>query len=241
MPASWVDITGANGSMEGYLTRPEEDGNYPAVLVIQEIWGVNSHIQSVVDRLPALGYVGLAPAMFHREGPMTTGLHEELQTAIARMQRCTDQNIVSDVNAAASYLKSQPFVQGNKIGIVGFCYGGRVSYLAACNIADLSASVVFYGGGIGNALGEGAPPLEQTANINCPVLGLFGDDDANPTPEDVESIDAEMNKHGKTHEFHSYAGAGHGFHCEARSSYREGAAKDAWAKAVAWFDQHLKG
>ena len=87
MPASWVDIKVDGGPMEGYLTQPEESGEYPAVIVIQEIWGVNSHIQSVVDRLPALGYVGLAPAMFHREGPMTTGLHEELETAISRMRR----------------------------------------------------------------------------------------------------------------------------------------------------------
>ena len=168
MPASWTNI----GGMEGYLTQPEEDGSHPAVVVIQEIWGVNSHIQSVVDRLPSLGYVGLAPAMFHREGAMTTGLHEELDTALGRMRNCSDSNILADVNAAVDHLKSQSFVQSDKIGIVGFCFGGRVSYLSACNISDLSASVVFYGGGIGNALGDGASPLEQTANINCPILFL---------------------------------------------------------------------
>ena len=240
MPASWVDIKADGGPMEGYLTKPEESGEYPAVVVIQEIWGVNSHIQSVVDRLPALGYVGLAPAMFHREGPMTTGLHEELETAISRMRRCTDDNIIADVRSAVDYVKAQPFVQGDKIGIVGFCYGGRVSYLASCNISDLSASVVFYGGGIGMALGDGQSPLEQTANISCPMLGLFGEEDANPTPEDVANMDAELTKAGKAHEFHNYGGAGHGFHCEARASYRAEAAADAWGKAMAWFDKHLK-
>jgi len=240
MPAKWIDI-GVNAStMEGYLTQPEGEGSHPAVVVIQEIWGVNSHIQSVVDRLPSLGYVGLAPAMFHREGPMTTGLHEEMDTAIARMRNSTDADILADVNAAMAYLKAQSFVVGDKIGIVGFCYGGRVSYLAACNVSDLAASVVFYGGGIGNALGDGPSPLEQTANIGCPMLGLFGVEDANPTPDDVAKMDSKLTTHGKAHAFHSYDGAGHGFHCETRASYRPEAAADAWGKAVAWFDQHLK-
>ena len=240
MPAKWIDI-GVNAStMEGYLTQPEGEGSHPAVVVIQEIWGVNSHIQSVVDRLPSLGYVGLAPAMFHREGPMTTGLHEEMDTAIARMRNSTDADILADVNAAMAYLKAQSFVVGDKIGIVGFCYGGRVSYLAACNVSDLAASVVFYGGGIGNALGDGPSPLEQTANIGCPMLGLFGVEDANPTPDDVAKMDSKLTTHGKAHEFHSYDGAGHGFHCETRASYRPEAAADAWGKAVAGFGQHLK-
>lgn len=240
MPASWVDIIVNESTMEGYLTQPEAQGRHPAVVVIQEIWGVNSHIQSVVDRLPARGYVGLAPAMFHREGPMTIGLHEEMDTAIARMGRSTDVNILSDVKAAVDYIKAQSFVQGDKIGIVGFCFGGRVSYLAACSISDLSASVVFYGGGIGTALGGGPSPLEQTSNIGCPVLGLFGEEDTNPTPEDVAKMDEELTKYGKTHEFHSYAGAGHGFHCEARASYMPEAAADGWGKAMAWFDKYLK-
>ena len=221
MPACWVDIkvdkSPENSTMEGYLTLPEAKGRHPAIVVIQEIWGVNSHIQSVLDRLPSQGYVGLAPAMFHREGPMTTGLHEEMDTAIARMRRSIDADILSDVRAAVDYINAQSFVKGDKIGIVGFC-----------------------GGGIGMALGDGPSPLEQTANIGCPVLGLFGDEDANPTPEDVAKIDPAMTKHEKTHEFHSYAGAGHGFHCEARASYRPEATADAWSKAMAWFDKHLK-
>ena len=130
--------------MEGYLTQPQGDGRHPAVVVIQEIWGVNSHIQYMADKLPAQGYVGLAPAMFHREGRMTMGLHEEMDTAVANMGRCTDTNIIADVKAAVDYLKSQSFVQPDRIGIVGFCFGGRVSYLAACNISDLKAAVVYY-------------------------------------------------------------------------------------------------
>ena len=242
MPPRWVDMSSNGQTMEGYLTQPEADGKHPAVVVIQEVWGVNSHIQYVTDRFPSQGYVGLAPAMFHREGRMTMGLHEEMDNAIARMGRCTDPQIVGDVQTAVDYLKSQSFVQQDRIGIVGFCYGGRVAYLAACTISDLKASVVYYGGRILGPLGtEGPSPLEQTANISCPVLGLFGADDANPTPADVATIEAELQKHNKDYEFHTYPGCGHGFHCDARASFRPEAAKDAWDKTMAWFDKHLKG
>ena len=241
MPPRWVDMSVNGQTMEGYLAQPEGDGRHPAVVVVQEIWGVNSHIQYMADKFPAQGYVGLAPAMFHRQGRMTMGLHEERDTAIANMGRCTDPDIIADVQAAVDYLQAQSFVQPDRIGIVGFCFGGRVSYLAACNISDLKAAVVYYGGRILAPLGtEGPSPLEQTANINAAVLGLFGEDDANPTPEDVATIGAELQKHNKTYEFHTYPGAGHGFNCNARDSYRPEAAADAWAKAMAWFDKYLK-
>jgi carboxymethylenebutenolidase len=242
MPVNWVDIDVGGDTMEAYLTTSGSGEPSPAVIVIQEIWGVNSHIQYVTDRLPSLGYVGLAPAMFHRQGRMTMGLHEEFDNAIASMQQCTDAGIIADVQAAADYLKAQPFVQSDRIGIVGFCFGGRVSYLAACSISDIKASVVYYGGGIKNALGgDGPSPFDQTGNITAPMLGLFGEEDGNPSPVDVADIGAALTAAGKTHEFHTYPGCGHGFHCNARSSYRPEAARDAWAKTMAWFDQHLKG
>src|SRR5919106_1948062 len=186
MPVSWVDMQSTGQTMEGYLTQPATAGRYPAVVVIQEIWGVNSHIQSVTDRLPSQGYVGLAPALFHREGRMTLGLYEEMELALARLNRCTDANIIADVKAAVAYLKAQPFVDPNRIGIVGFCFGGRVSYQSACNVPDLKAAVVYYGGRILAPLGGPGPaPVEQTGNITAPVMGLFGEEDSNPSPADV--------------------------------------------------------
>jgi carboxymethylenebutenolidase len=242
MPVSWVDMQSDGQTMEGYLTQPAAAGRYPAVVVIQEIWGVNSHIQSVTDRLPSQGYVGLAPALFHREGRMTLGLYEEMEPALARLGRCTDANIIGDVKAAVAYLKTQPFVDPQRIGIVGFCFGGRVSYQSACNVPDLKAAAVYYGGRILQPLGGPGPaPVEQTANITAPVLGLFGEEDSNPSPADVTTIEAELKKQGKTYEFHMYPGCGHGFHCDGRASYRHEAAKDAWAKTIAWFDTYLKG
>ncbi len=242
MPSNWVDINVDGQTMEGDITRPSAEGRFPAVVVIQEIWGVNSHIQYVTDRLPAQGYVGIAPALFHREGPMTIGLHEETEAAFEWMGHCTDANIIADVKSAVEYLKGQSFVDPNKIGIVGFCFGGRVAYLAAANLPDIKATSVFYGGRILQPLGgEGPSPLEQTANISSPVLGLFGEDDQNPTPEDVATIESELTKHGKDHAFHMYPGCGHGFHCNARGTYRPESARDAWGKTMAWFETHLKG
>src|SRR5215510_1098471 len=174
MAVSWVDMQSDGRTMEGYLTQPAAAGRYPAVVVIQEIWGVNSHIQGVTDRLPSQGYVGFAPALFHREGRMTLGLYEEMETALARLGRCTDANILADVKAAVAYVKAQPFVDPQRIGIVGFCFGGRVSYQAACNIPDLKAAVVFYGGRILQPLGGAGPgSVLLTAKIIFRVLGLL--------------------------------------------------------------------
>ena len=242
MPVSWVDMDVGGLTMEGYLTQPAAEGRYPAVIVIQEIWGVNSHIQSVTDRLPSQGFVGFAPALFHREGRMTGGLYEELEEAFARLMRCTDANIVADVRAAVRYLQAQPFVDKDRIGITGFCMGGRVSYQAACNIPEVKAAAAFYGGRVLQPLGSDGPaPIAQSAKMTAPLLGLFGEEDTNPSPADVATIAAELQKHGKIHEFHIYPGCGHGFHCDGRESYRPEAAKDAWSKAIAWFNTHLKG
>ena len=240
MPSSWVDMDVNGETMEGYLTQPPEEGRYPAVVVIQEIWGVNSHIQYLTDRLPSLGYAALAPALFHREGRGTIGLHEEMPTAFERMGRCTDAGIVADLRAAVDYLKAQSFVDPNRIGIVGFCFGGRVSYLAACTIPDLKAASVYYGGRILQALGgEGPSPLEQTANINCPGLGLFGEDDQNPSPDQVKQHEDELKKHNKTYEFHTYPNAGHGFFYYDRAMYRQEQAVDGWQRVFAFFEKHL--
>ena len=240
MPGKWVDIDVSGENMEAYVAEPEAEGKYPAVIVIQEVWGANSHIQMVTDRLPSQGFVGLAPQMFHREGPMIMALHEERETAFGRAGRVTDDGILADINAAVSYLQSQPNVDGDRIGIVGFCFGGRVSYLAATSVAGIGAAAVFYGGGMLQPRGEGPSPLERSAGINCPILGLFGEDDGNPTPADVATIQAELDRLGKTYEFHMYPGAGHAFHCDSRESFRLDAAADAWRKTITFFNQHLK-
>ena len=242
MPLRWVDVDVGGQAMECCLTHPEASGRYPAILVIQEIYGVDSHIQAVTEGLPQKGYVGLATAMYHRQGRMTVGLHEELEWARERHRECTDTGMVADIEAAVEFLKAQPFVQPDRIGIVGFCFGGRVGYLAACNLADLKATVVFYGVNmLAPEGGDGPSPIEQTVNITSPVLGLAGELDRLSPPEQTAKLEAELKKQGKTYEFHTYSKVGHGFVVDGNPRYNPEAASDAWEKTWAWFDKYLKG
>jgi carboxymethylenebutenolidase len=239
MPAAWTTLTVDDQPMEAYRASPAADGPHPAVIVVQEIWGVNAYIQSVANKLAREGYVAVAPALFHREGPGTLGLFEETELAFGRLGRLTDANILSDLESTVRYLQDQPSVN-DRIGIIGFCVGGRIAYLAAANLPELTTAVDFYGGRAFVALGDGPSPFDQTANIRVPLLGLFGEDDPNPSPEDVAKIRSELDRHGKTYEFHTYPGAGHGFNCEERPTYRRDSALHAWGTAIDWFAKHLK-
>jgi carboxymethylenebutenolidase len=239
MPAHWTSVTSDGNPMEAYVASPEGDGPHPAVIVVQEIWGVNAYIQSVANKLAAQGYVAIAPALFHREGPGTLGLFHETELAFERLGRLTDANILTDLAATVAYVQGQPNVN-DKLGIVGFCVGGRISYLAAANIPQLTTAVDFYGGRTFVAFGDTPAPFDQTANIRVPILGLFGEDDPNPSPEDVAKIRSELDRHGMTYEFHTYPGAGHGFNCEERPTYRRDSAIHAWGTAIDWFATHLK-
>lgn len=235
MGSRWDDVTVDGARMGCYVSAPEGGGPYPAVVVIQHAGGVDAFIQGMTDRFAAEGYVGIAPDLYHREDPNSS------DDALTRMGRLRDTNIVKDVLATIEHLKSLPEVRGDRIGITGFCMGGRVAYLMAAHSPDLKAAVVFYGGNIMVPWGEGPAPFELSERITCPVLGLFGEEDPNPSPADVAKLDAELTRLDKPHEFHSYAGAGHAFMNQDRPSYRPEAARDAWEKCVTWFDRYLKG
>jgi carboxymethylenebutenolidase len=241
MPARWVNLSVDGEEMEAYVASPSGDGPHPAVIVVQEIWGVNGYIQSIANRLAANGYFAIAPALFHREGSGTLGLFEETELAFERLGRLRDEQILADLRSTAAFLQAEAGVRSDRIGIVGFCVGGRVAYLAAANLEELTAAVDFYGGRCFVAMGDGLTPFDQTANIRVPLLGLFGEDDQNPNSADVEQMRQELERHGKEYEFHVYPGAGHGFNCEERPTYRREAAVHAWGRALAWFEEHLKG
>ena len=234
MPARW-DNVGVNGEqMRCYLSTPAGGGSFPAIVVIQHAGGVDDFVRGMTDRFAAAGYVGIAPDLYHREDPNAS------DDPMTRMSRLRDASIVRDVNAAVEHLKGLSEVRADRIGITGYCMGGRVTYLMAAQNGDLKAAVVCWGGNIMVPWGGDPSPFALTWQIGCPVLGLFGEDDANPGPADVAKLDAELTRLGKAHEFHSYSGAGHAFMSEGRPSYREEAAKDAWNKCIAWFDRHLK-
>ena len=260
MPSFWENIrmpdssreSGANiaegGDMAAYVSFPPPSvgTSLPAVIVVQEAFGVNPHIQRVADGFAAAGYVAVAPAMFHRNernpNPMLGYTPDDFDAAInTYMPELTGAGIVEDINATVDYLqRTYPRTRGQKIGIEWYCMGGRVVYLAASACRGLSAGVVYYGGGIMASYGDGVTPIDGTANIGIPLLGNFGDTDGNPTPDDVAKIGAALGAAGKAHDFKSYPDAGHGFNCDDRDSYNQAAADDAQARTLAFFAEHLK-
>jgi carboxymethylenebutenolidase len=218
------------GGMPALLARPE-GGPRPAVLVIQEAFGLNNHIKDVTRRIAAEGYVALAPDLYWRGGKGRAVAYEDLGEAIRIMQTLKDPEVVADVGSAIAYLEKQSFVRGDRIGITGFCMGGRVSYLVACELADkIRAAAPFYGGGI---------PIEKTAKLKAPVLAFFGEQDGFIPLEFVEQLRAEVAARKKQVEIVVYPGAGHGFFCNERSSYDPAAAADAWERLKKFFATHL--
>jgi carboxymethylenebutenolidase len=231
-----------------YVSQPALPERRPAVIVCQEVWGINAHIQNVADRLAEAGYFAVAPALFHREGtsegvrgtnPILTYGPEDAEARTKYRENLTDDNIIVDINTTIEWLQKHPRVVGDKIGIVGFCVGGRITYLAATACPGLSAATVFYGGFLLQPCGEGPSPFDRTANIQCPVMGNFGDKDQNPTVDVVGQVEAALKEHGKTYDFKIYPGAGHGFFCDERDDYREEAARDAWSRTLGWFQKYL--
>jgi carboxymethylenebutenolidase len=233
MAGQW-DTIEADGSMRCYVTEPSGSGPFPAVVVIQHAGGVDDFVQTMTDRVAEAAYVGIAPDLYHRDDPNTG------DDPLTRMGRLRDVNIVRDVQAAIQHLGTMTSVRADRIGITGFCMGGRVAYMMAEHSPDLKASVVFYGGSIMRPWGEGPAPFDQSDRISAPILGLFGEEDGNPNPDDVRKIDDELTRLGKPHEFRSYTAAGHAFMNEGRPSHRAEAAEDAWRRCIGWFDRFLK-
>jgi carboxymethylenebutenolidase len=233
VPARWDVLTIDGSNMRCYVSAPDDTGRHPGLIVCQHAPGVDSFIQTMCDRFAAEGYVAVAPDLYHREDPNNT------DDPLTRMGRLRDANIVRDISAAYAHLKALPNVAADRTGITGFCMGGRVAYLMATHLRGLRAVIVFYGGNIMVPWGDGPAPFERTAHIEAPMLGLFGEEDTNPSPADVAKIDAELTRLGKAHEFHMYPGAGHAFMNWERPSYRQHAADDAWPRCLAWFKRHL--
>jgi carboxymethylenebutenolidase len=185
------------------------------------------------DRFAAEGFAAVSPDLYHREEP---GSADDPMT---RMMRLRDDTVAADVDAAVGHAQSLPEIDGDRLGITGYCMGGRVTYMMAARSDAFKAAVDCWGGNCLTAWGDGPTPFDLTGDISCPVLGLFGEDDLAPAPTEVAKIDAEMTRLGVEHEFHSYAGAGHGFMNEGRPAYREEATRDAWRRTIDWFNRYL--
>ncbi len=230
-----LDVPG--GQMPLYVARPEGPAR-GAVVVIQEAFGVNGHIEDVTRRFADAGYHAVAPHLFHRTGAPAFG-YEDFTVVIPHMLAMTDTDLLADVEAAVGHLHAAGW-SDRQIGIVGFCMGGRVTFLVAGNLA-LGAAVGFYGGGIVNGRTETMPSLlPLVTSLRTPWLGLYGDADPGIPVEEVEQLRDELNAGADVDTaIVRYPGAEHGFHCDARDSYNQAAATDAWGRALDWLDGHL--
>lgn len=237
-----VQVRAEAGEMSAFLARPSMGGTFPGVVVVQEAFGLNGHIKEVAGRLAREGYVTLAPDLYYRENNAVVG-YDNLPDAIRLMSTLSDDSVVKDMGAAISYLQRQPGARADRIGVTGFCMGGRVTFLAACMNPAIKAAVPFYGGGIGRVM-QPSPrtpkaPLEYTDRLTAPMLLFFGGDDPFIPLDEIESIKARLAALQKSAETVVYPGAPHGFFCNERDSYRADAANDAWERMLKFFAQHL--
>jgi len=227
-----IDVPAAAGAMPAFLAHPAGGAAAPAVVVIQEAFGLNPHVKDVARRVAAEGYVALAPDMFWRGGKGRVAGYDELPKALQLMGEMRDDTIVADVGSAVAYLQQQPFVRRDRIGITGFCMGGRVSYLAAAELPDkIKATAPFYGGGIA---------VDKTAKVKAPVLAFFGEKDGFIPVSVAEDLKATLQREKKDGEVIVYPGADHGVFCNERGSYQQAAADDSWRRLKDFFAKHLK-
>ena len=237
-----TNVKTPHGAMPAHVARPKGgSGKLPAVIVVQEAFGLNQNIKNIAERIAAEGYQAMAPNFYYREGGKAVG-YGELQDAIGLMVRWTDAQIVTDVRASASALESDSGVKADRIGITGFCMGGRASFLAACEVAAIRAAVPFYGGGIaGQQFAPGAtPPVSLADKIRGALQLHFGEKDSYIPLTAVDEIRQALRRARKDFEIHVYEGAGHGFFCRERADYSEEAAKLAWERTKAFFKKHLQ-
>jgi carboxymethylenebutenolidase len=214
------------GTGQGYLAVPDGAGPHRAVVVIQEWWGLNEHIQDVTQRFAAAGYVALAPDLYHGQ------VAEEPNDARRLAMELEIPHAAKEMAGAAAYLASRPDVAPSKVGTIGFCMGGSLALLLGASSPHIGAVASFYGG---RPMGEA-----ELATLSAPVLAIFGEKDDSIPPERHAALDAALSKLGVPHEIHVYPGAQHAFFNDARAhSYKADAAQDAWARTLAWFDQFL--
>jgi len=235
-------IKGHNGdSINAYIARPVGGGTKGGVVLVHHMPGWDEFYRETARRFADHGYIVISPNLYERFGH---GAPPDIAAKVRSEGGVPDDDVVGDLQASLEYLKADSECNG-KVGIIGTCSGGRHSYLAACRVQGFSALVDCWGGNVimpSDRLTTQQPvsPHEYTADLSCPVLGLFGNEDQNPPPEQVDQLEEELKKHGKSYEFHRYDDAGHGFWYYDRPAYRQEQAIDSWNKMLAFFEANLQ-
>ena len=236
-----VQVQNGDLSIDAYLAKPDGEGAFPGVIVVQEIFGVNSHIRDITERLAKEGYVAIAPAIYQRQAPGFETGYTETDIEIGRKykEQTKADELISDIQATIKYLDNLPQVKPGGVGTIGFCFGGHVTYLVA-TLKDIKATASFYGAGIVNSCpGGGEPTITCTKDITGTLYGFFGTEDPLIPNEQVDEVETELKKQNIPHQIFRYERATHGFMCDQRGSYNSQAAQDAWAKMLDLFGQKL--
>src|SRR6202167_2186334 len=226
---------------EAYYARPLRAGKFPGVVVIQHLPGWDEWIIEVTRKLAHHGFAAISPHLYFREG---TDSPDDIGARVRAAGGVADAQVMGDVAGAMAYLRDQPNSSG-KIGVIGFCSGGRHTYLAACTLSGIDAAVDCWGGNVvvdnPKDLNAKRPvaPIDLTEKMSCPLLGIFGNDDANPTADQVNRTEAVLKRLGKKHKLPPYNGAGHAFFNTWRDAYRPEQALEGWKKVFAFFDRTL--
>jgi carboxymethylenebutenolidase len=243
LTADTIQITGHGGDLvEAYIARPAGDAPRGGVVVIHHMPGYDRATKEITRRFAEMGYDAICPNLYWREAP---GAAPDDAAATARARGgVPDDRLVADVGGSAEWLREQSTSNG-KVGVIGYCSGGRQSVLAACNL-PLDAAVDCYGAFVVGTPPDGFPLqvtnlVDQLPNLSCPLLGLFGNEDQYPSPEQVDELDNILNDLGKPHEFHRYDDAGHAFFSVDRPAYRVAAANDGWEQIEAFYQTNLGG
>ncbi len=221
-------------ALKAYRAQPAGKGPFPTVLVVQEIFGVHEYIRDVCRRLARQGYQAIAPNLYQRQGD-PAGIESVADILAKVVSKVPDAQVLADLDAAAAWAAANGGDPA-RLGITGFCWGGRITWLYAAHNPKLKAGVAWYGRltGVASAMTP-QHPIDVVAKINAPVLGLYGAKDQGIPVSDVEDMKADLAKAGKRAEFVVYPDAGHAFHADYRPSYRAADAADGWGRLLAWF------
>lgn len=224
--AEWVEVPSDTPTLQAYLARPAGEGSFPIILVCHENRGLTEHIQDVTRRLAKTGYVALAVDLLSRQGGTASLSPDDIPGALGNIM---PEQFAQDFLDGWRYLQDRDFAQSDRVGMVGFCFGGGVTWSVATRMPELKAAVPFYGP---------PPPVEDVPNINAAVLAIYGglDDRINQT---IPAIEEAMQENGKIYEKIIYPDADHAFHNDTGTRYDPEAATDAWQRTLAWFEEYV--
>jgi carboxymethylenebutenolidase len=238
LTAGEVKIPTSDGAIPAYRAMPSQGRSFPVVVVVQEIFGVHEHIKDVCRRLAKLGYLAVAPALYARQGDVSK-MSEVNDIVTKVVSKVPDAQVLADLDATVAWAKASGEGNVEKLGVTGFCWGGRMVWLYAAHNPQVKAGVAWYGRLVGKPSDlQPKHPIDIAASLKAPVLGLYGGDDQGIPLDTVEQMRKALQAAGSPSEIVVYPNTPHGFHADYRASYRKEQAEDGWRRLQAWFRQY---